>query len=37
MVGIVGGEAAATFAEMSEQKALEAAIASLAPFLTAPA
>ena len=37
VVGIVGGEAAATFAEMSEQKALEAAIASLAPFLTAPA
>ncbi len=37
VVGIVGGEAAGTFAELSEQKALEAAIASLAPFLAAPA
>lgn len=37
VVGIVGGEAANTFAELSEQKALEAAIASLAPFLAAPA
>lgn len=37
VVGIVGAEAAGTFAELSEQKALEAAIASLAPFLSAPA
>ncbi len=37
VVGIVGGEAAGTFAELDEQKALEAAIASLAPFLDAPA
>ncbi|MEV7610494.1 FAD-dependent oxidoreductase [Microbacterium sp. NPDC089320] len=37
VVGLVGGEAAADFAELDDQKALEAAIASLAPFLTAPA
>ncbi|KRD53572.1 hypothetical protein ASE34_00140 [Microbacterium sp. Root280D1] len=37
VVGIVGGEAAGTFAELNDQKAVEAAIASLAPFLSAPA
>ena len=37
LVGIVGGEAAGTFAELNDQKAVEAAIASLAPFLSAPA
>ena len=37
VVGIVGGESATAFAELDDQKALEAAIASLAPFLTAPA
>lgn len=37
VVGLVGGDAAADFAELDDQKALEAAIASLAPFLTAPA
>ncbi|WP_372984048.1 FAD-dependent oxidoreductase [Microbacterium sp.] len=37
VVGIVGGEAAGAFAELNDQKAVEAAIASLAPFLSAPA
>lgn len=37
VVGIVGGEAAGEFAELDDQKALEAAIASLAPFLAGPA
>lgn len=32
LVGIVGGEAAGEFAELDDQKALAAAIASLAPF-----
>lgn len=32
IVGIVGGEAADAFAKLDDQKALEAAIASLAPF-----
>ncbi|CAH0215376.1 flavin monoamine oxidase family protein [Microbacterium foliorum] len=33
LVGIVGGDAAGEFAELDDQKALEAAISSLAPFL----
>lgn len=36
VVGILGGDAAGEFAELDDQKALEAAIASLAPFLAAP-
>ncbi|MFB4352433.1 FAD-dependent oxidoreductase [Microbacterium sp. LS_15] len=36
VVGIVGGEAAGEFAELDDQQALEAAIASLAPFLPTP-
>jgi hypothetical protein len=36
VVGIVGGDAAGEFAELDDQKALEAAIASLAPFLATP-
>lgn len=35
VVGIVGGEAADAFAKLDDQKVLEAAIASLTPFLTA--
>jgi len=35
LIGVVGGDAAAEFAELDDQKALAAAIASLAPFRTA--
>lgn len=35
LVGIVGGEAAGEFAELDDQKALAAAVASLAPFRAA--
>ncbi|WP_372968139.1 FAD-dependent oxidoreductase [Microbacterium sp.] len=37
VVGIVGGADAEAFADLDDQKALDAAIASLAPFLPAPA
>lgn len=36
VVGIVGGEAAEKFAALDDQKALEAAIDSLGPFLASP-
>ncbi|MFJ4223207.1 FAD-dependent oxidoreductase [Microbacterium sp. NPDC089695] len=36
VVGIVGGEDAATFADLDDDGVLEAAVASLAPFLATP-